>query len=205
MDLQPKEVTQTPFENKKILLVGLILIIVIATMVSISMFQSFKKPQVKKVSITKQVIKKRSKDSGIISRALTGKEIDLKTGKILTAARIFSQSDKTVYLELDLSNPPTGTLIDYIRYKEEKYVDHGEITIQDPSTDNVLFKWINTKNIFDTTREGKWRVATYTNGILAKKIEYGIINNKVSWIKTQTIKNTDPDYRLSGALSLLIR
>ncbi len=154
-----------------------------------------------KKTVMKQSIVTRSKDTGIINRGLTGRAIDVNTGKVIKAARIFSTGDKAVYLELDFNNAPKGTVIDYIRYKKGRYVDHGEIIITKDNTQNTLFTWtINT--LFLNIRDGQWRIATYTNGILAKQIAYEVKNNRVSYVyPDQPINLSDPDYHLSTALS----
>ena len=105
---------------------AIVLLILIAIVASLIVYKQMRKPQVKTITVKKQVIVRRSKDLGLITRGLTGKAVDVNTGKIVKAARIFSLDDKTVYLQLDLQNAPKGTVIDYIRYKNGKYVDHGE-------------------------------------------------------------------------------
>lgn len=159
------------------------------------------KPKVRNITINKQVLQKRSKDLGYISRGLTGKAIDVNTGKVVKAARIFSSDDKTVYLELDFNTVPKGTIIDYIRYKNGRYVDHGEVTLIKANTKNILFNWV-INNLLSNVRDGKWRIATYTNGILAKRITYEVTNNKVSYVyPDEPVNPTDSDYLLSVALT----
>src|SRR5215469_16240312 len=84
----------------------------------------FGNPKVIK-TVIKQTLVRRSVDQGFINNALTGRAVDVNTGKIVQAARIFSPNDRKVYLELDLNLPPVGTVVDYIRYKDGRYVDHG--------------------------------------------------------------------------------
>ncbi len=181
------------------------LLILAAVVVGLVVYQQFLKPKarVKTVIMNKQVLVKRSKSPGIIQRGLTGKAIDVNTGKIVTAARVFSGDDKTVYLELDLQSPPKGTVIDYIRYKDGKYVDHGEVTLEKTDTQNVLFNWTINK-LLASAREGNWKVATYTNGILEKRIAYSIEKSKVTSVyPEETISANDSDYRLSKVLATL--
>jgi hypothetical protein len=159
-------------------------------------------PKTKTVMVTKQIVVKRSKDLGLIYRALTGKAIDVNTGKIVTAARLFSLNDKNIYLELDLNTPPKGTVIDYIRYKNGKYVDHGEVTITTGTTKNLLFNW-SISNLLANLTEGKWKVATYTNGVLAKRVLYEVKNNRVSRVyEDSSISSNDSDYSLSKSFAL---
>lgn len=159
------------------------------------------KPQIKTIVVNKQFLQKRSKDLGIIVRGLTGKAIDVNTGKIVKAARIFSPNDKTVYLQLDLNNAPKGTVIDVIRYKDGRYVSHDEITIPQANTKNVLFKWTITL-LLGNTREGKWKAATYNQGVLAKRILYEVHNNVISYVyPDEQVKQSDSDYKLTYVLA----
>ncbi len=162
---------------------------------------SLQKQTVKTKIIKKQVLVRRSKEPGFIYRGLTGKAIDVNTGKIVIAARVFSLSDSTVYLELDLQRPPVGTLVDYIRYKNGRYVDHGEIAVPTTDTKNLLFKWSINKLLVNVAN-GNWKIATYTNGILEKRIVYTVANNKLSSVNTaESVLPTDVDYQFADALS----
>jgi len=210
--ISKKEGIQTPNQindgpgngNQKgiisILLILLILIVIIAAFVKL--YSPFtKQPTTVKKTVMKQVVMTRSKDTGIVNRGLTGKAVDVNTGKIVTAARIFSTTDKTVYLELDFADAPKGTVIDYIRYKKGRYVDHGEIVIPKDNTKSALFNW-SINNLLANVVEGQWRIATYTNGILAKRINYEIKNSAVSRVfSSDLISPTDPDYKLTDALA----
>ena len=179
---------------------AIVLLILIAIVASLIVYKQMRKPQVKTITVKKQVIVRRSKDLGLITRGLTGKAVDVNTGKIVKAARIFSLDDKTVYLQLDLQNAPKGTVIDYIRYKNGKYVDHGELSIAKNDIKNVLFNW-TISNLLANLTEGKWKVATYSNGILAKRILYEISKNKISYVYPEdTIEPNDPDYNLHSSL-----
>lgn len=183
----------------------IVLLIPILIVIGLVVYQQFlkPKPQVKTVTVNKQTIVKRSISPGVIQRGLTGKAIDVNTGKIVTAARVFTGDDKTVYLELDLQAPPAGTVIDYIRYKDGRYVDHGELTLGKTDTQNVLFNWTINK-LSANVRDGNWKVATYTNGILEKRIAYSIEKSKLSGVHSEdAISESDSDYRLSKALATL--
>ncbi len=187
--------------RKKFLILFIILILITVSTIGIKIYKPLlMEPQVVKKTVIKQVLVKRSKDTGIINRGLTGKAIDVNTGKIITAARIFSSADKTVYLQLDFNNAPKGTVIDYIRYKKGRYVDHGEIIVPKDNTSTALFNW-SINNLLANVVEGQWRVATYANGILAKRINYEVKNNKVANVSSDEVINpVDPDYKLANAL-----
>lgn len=183
--------------SKKFIMTFVLLILVVIGLV---VYKQTNKPQVKTITVKKQVVVRRSRDLGLITRGLTGKAVDVNTGKIVKAARIFSLDDKTVYLEVDLQNAPKGTVLDYIRYKNGRYVDHGELALAKNDIKNVLFNW-TISNLLANLTEGKWKVATYSNGILAKRILYTISSNKVSYVyPEESISPSDPDYRLQTAL-----
>lgn len=190
---------------KKLAIALLLLIAIAVGVIALKTYLQLNKPQVKKITINKQVLQKRSQDLGLISRGLTGKAIDVSTGRIVKAARIFSPDDKTVYLELDLNSAPKGTIVDYIRYKEGRYVDHGEVTIANTDIKNLLFNWTITR-LLGSSRDGRWKITTYSNGILAKRIAYEIRGNKVSYVyPDKPISTTDPDYKLSSIIALQSR
>lgn len=192
---------KTPMQYlwKRIFLI--VFIVLVIFLGGLLLYKQFGKTKPQTRTINRQVIQKRSKDLGYVQRGLTGKAIDVNTGKIVKAARIFTPDDKTVYLELDLVTAPKGTVIDYIRYKNGRYVDHGEVTLIKANTKNVLFNWI-INNLLSNVRNGKWRVATYTNGILAKRITYDVTGNKISYVYPDTpINPVDSDYLLRVALA----
>lgn len=190
---------QRVFQRKSVLVFAL-LAIVIGGLVIYKQVNKVK-PQVRTITLNKQVLQKRSKDLGFIDRGLTGTAVDVNTGKVVKAARIFTANDKVVYLELDFNTAPKGTVIDYIRYKNGRYVDHGEVILTKANTKNVLFNWI-INNLLSNARNGKWRIATYANGILAKRITYEVTGNKVSYVyPDEPIKATDPDYKLSEVVT----
>lgn len=188
--------------NQKFAIIFVFLVIIVIAIVGWESIQQAKMPQSQKIVIQKQELVKRSKDLGLVSRALTGSAIDVNTGTIVKAVRIFSPDDKTVYLELDFNSAPVGTVVDYIRYKDGRYVDHGEITIAKLNTKNILFDWTISK-LLANLRNGKWKVATYTNGVLAKRILYEIQNNKVSAVyQDEAVNEFDSDYQLNHALAI---
>ena len=189
--------THTKKFSKKIIIALILLAFIVIGLV---VYKQVNKPQVKTITVKKQVVVRRSKDLGLITRGLTGKAVDVNTGKIVKAARIFSLDDKAVYLQLDLQSAPKGTVLDYIRYKNGRYVDHGELTIAKNNIENVLFNW-TISNLLVNLTQGKWKVATYSNGILAKRILYEISGNKVSYVYPEDpIGPNDPDYNLHLAL-----
>ena len=186
------------FFANKFLSVLILIAIVITTLV---LFKNQGQHGANTITIKKQVLLRRSKDLGFIQRGLTGKAVDVNSGKIVLAARVFSLNDSTVYLELDLQQPQAGTLIDYIRYKNGRYIDNGEISVAKADTKNLLFKWQINKALSNLSN-GNWKVVTYTNGILAKRVLYVVNNNRVSYVNsTDKILPADSDYKLTDSLN----
>lgn len=183
------------FRLGKSTIIIIILVAVIAGLVGLKTYQQLK-PVVKQVTVNRQVLQKRSKSLGYVNRALTGKAIDIATGKVVQAARIFTPDDKKIYLEVDLNQAQKGTIIDCLRYKNGKYVDLTEVTLQNGDIKNILFNWIITK-LLSANRDGSWRVNVYAKGILEKRILYEIKDNKVSYVyPDQPVSTNDSDYRL---------
>lgn len=172
---------------------------------SLVVYQKFYKPfpRVKTITINKQVLQRRSIALAYIQRTLTGNAVDVATGKIVKAARVFNNSiDKIVYLELDLFSAPKGTVIDYIQYKEGRYIAHGEVNISKPNIKNLLFSW-NINSILPKLTAGRWTVATYADGLLSKRVSYTIQNGSVTYVYPQEpIFRNDPSYLIKNALSL---
>ncbi len=181
------------------LVVLLILITLTVGAIGYRSYWQWRKAQLARATknIVKDVLVRRSKIPNIITQATTAKVIDVKTGKVITAARVFTLNDKTVYLSLDLDSPTIGTRIDYIRYLSGRYVDHAGVKIVKPNTSLLNFSWAIIRSL-GSLNEGGYKVATYTNGILEKRITYVIEKNKVASVSVDdTISSSDPDYRLS--------
>lgn len=179
-----------------------VLVLITVSLISFKTYQKSqnqKQTQVVKKTVQKQEIVRRSKIPNTILAATTAKIIDVKTGKVIKAARIFSVDDKTIYLALDLNKPDAGTRIDYIRYLNGRYVDHGSVKLAKANVNNLVFDWTTT-NILGSRPEGKYKVATYTNGILEKRISYSVTKNKVSQVFEEEVASTDSDYTLARLL-----
>lgn len=185
--------------GKKFALVFVMFLIVIGGLISYQRSKNVK-PPVRTMVVNRQYLQKRSRVLGIITRGLTGNSIDVNTGKIVKAARIFTPTDKKVYLELDLNNAPIGTIIDVIRYRGGRYVNHEELVLSKSTIQNVLFAWI-ISSLNTTTYNGNWKAATYENGILSKRVSYMITNSKLSSASEDKVESNDPDFKLSRVLA----
>jgi len=180
----------------------ILLVTIVAGLLGFKTYQQFKSSQqTEKQTVVKQVIVRRSKIPNVIVNATTAKAIDVKTGKVITAVRVFTLDDKTVYLGLDLDSAKSGTNIDYIRYLNGRYVDHGSSKLSQDLVANISFAWTNNRSL-GSVIEGKWKIVTYTNGILEKRVNYLVQKDKVAKVQVEEPLATDSDYKLSNALSL---
>ncbi len=196
---------KTNNQNGIVLPIVILLIAIVGGLVGFKAYQQYQKNQQAGLqkAVVKQVVVRRSKIPNVIAKATTAKAIDVKTGKVITAARVFSPNDKTVYLALDLDSAKNGTSIDYIRYLNGRYVDHGNAKLNKDLIANISFSWTNIKPIGSVT-DGNWKIATYTNGILEKRVNYTVKKNEVASVYIEdTIQPSDSDYQLSRTVALL--
>ena len=169
------------------IIIVILLVAVVGGLLGYKTYQQLKSAkQSEQKTVVKQVIVRRSKIPNTIIAATTAKTIDVKTGKVITAARVFTLDDKTVYLGLDLDSAKSGTNIDYNRYLNGRYVDHGNSKLTKGQVDNISFSWTNSRSL-GSLIEGKWKVATYTNGILEKRVSYVVEKNKISQVKIEDV------------------
>ncbi len=192
---------KSALQNKFYLIFLAVLIITSAALVLRTYQQQIqqKTTRATTTSTNPQKLVRRSKIPNIITKATTAKTIDVKTGKVVLAARIFSVDDRTIYLSLDLNKPDLNTRIDYIRYLNGRYIDHGSVKITKPSTQNLAFEWTINKPS-GSRPEGKYKIATYTNGILEKRVNYTVTKNKISASSTEDPIALDLDYYLAPKL-----
>ncbi len=196
-----KEIKSIAFQNGFIALpvIVVLLIVVVGGLVGFRAYQQSHSQQAQKQTIAKQVLVRRSKIPNVIVNATTAKAIDVKTGKVITAAAVFTNSDKTIYLALDLDSAKSGTNIDYIRYLNGRYVDHGNSKLNKDAVDNISFSWTNNRSL-GSVIEGKWKIATYTNGLLEKRVNYTVSKNQVTDVFEDKISLADVDYHLNHIL-----
>lgn len=193
------------FFSRRFVLVFVLFILLTGGLIGYKTYKQLvvQKPATVNKTISKQILVRRSKIPDVITKATTAKVIDVKTGKVIQAASIFLLNDKTIYLVLDLDNAKSGTFIDYIRYLNGRYVDHGNVKITKDATNNITFNWTNVKQL-GSVGDGKWKIATYTNGILEKRISYLVKKNSISYVfPNESVSLTDSEYNLHRTVVLL--
>ncbi len=185
-----------------LLVLGLLLVATVSLVGYKTYLGSYAAKPTQKTAL-KEVLVRRSKILGVILKAVTAKAIDVKTGKVIQAAGVFSLGDKTIYLALDLNSARFGTYIDYIRYLNGRYVDHGDVKISKDATRSITFNWTNVRPL-GSIGDGKWKIATYTNGILEKRVSYLVKKGNVSKLyPEEPILSSNPDYQLVRTLAML--
>ncbi len=181
-------------------LFAVVLIAVILVTAGAVLYKTYNKIHLSKNPV-KPVLIRRTKSKGIIKVATTAKKIDPKTQNIILAARVFTPVDKTIYLVLDLDNPPVGTPIDIIKTRNGKYVNHEEVIINNSKTNKLVFTW--RASLIGSFTEGNYRVKTYEKGVLSKRVDYSIQKDNVFVPEIEEIvQQSDPDYLLSAELPL---
>ena len=191
--------------QSKFTIVLVVLVIFTAGLLGYKNYQQYnaQKMAIKKTVTKQQVLVRRSKIPNVIVNATTAKAIDVKTGKVIQAARVFSLNDRIIYLALDLDNAKLNTYIDYVRYLNGRYVDHGNVKIAKDATSNITFNWTNVRPL-GSVGDGKWKIATYTNGVLEKRVTYVVSKNQVSYVyPEELLTSSDPQHELNRTLALL--
>ncbi len=115
-------------------------------------------------------IEKRSKSPGVIADIILAKTIDATTGKPLTITHAFSKKEPTIYAVMKLQHVSSGTRIEYVRYRNKKYLDHRSIQIVQPVL-YVNFHW-KLKTPPADRPAGTYLIKVYANGKLEKAAEY---------------------------------
>ncbi len=116
-----------------------------------------------------------SKAPGIITNVVTSDSINPKTGIAGLPKSTFSKSEKAIYVIADVKNLLPGKKIEYVRYLNDKYLDHKSVEILRPNTQHVFFRWV-LKSKTATHQKGTYRVKLYSNGIFEKEINYTVID-----------------------------
>lgn len=106
-----------------------------------------------------------------ISSIVMAKSINEKTGEAINITSEFSATDKDIILIVAPAGCKTGTRIEYVRYLNYKFLDHGSIKLQNTQSDTVSFIWsLQKKDGYHL--KGHYRIKTYINGKFEKEISY---------------------------------
>lgn len=114
----------------------------------------------------------RTRRPGVVYQVAMTSNINPNNGKPYNNKSLFSVSD-TVYANIGLKNVQKGTHIEYVRYYNGKYLDHGSVEISNKNARYISFKWER----IDTMPEeatGPYLLKIYTNGRLETTVHYSI-------------------------------
>ncbi len=198
-DNKKKIMTHSELIKEIVLIFGIFIALLIGAVIFFTYRNSHPS---KKVTLMKESLVRRSKVPNVIIKATTAKAVDVSTGKVVRAARIFSSvNDKTIYLGLDLHAPKIGTRIDYVRYLNDRYVDHGSIEVTKNGTGYLIFSWTTINGYLGVRPDGKYKVSTYTDGILEKRVLYTVTHEKISSVEEDNqVSINDSDFLLAKIL-----
>lgn len=115
----------------------------------------------------------RSKAPDVVTKVVTSKGVDTKTGEAVSTTSLFSKTDKSIYAVLTLKNPKVGTKFEYTRYLNGKFLDNGSLEMKNATTNNVSFHWtLNKPAAFHLS--GDYKVKVYTNGVFEKEVNFKV-------------------------------
>lgn len=120
-----------------------------------------------------RVTKLRLKAPGIISAVISAKDVDTSSGEPKVLSSKFNKKEAEIFIVMRLDGAKAGTRLEYVRYLNDKYLDHRsmEITRENISYANFSWKLIDPPG---TRLGGEYFVKVYTNGRLEKTITYSI-------------------------------
>lgn len=115
----------------------------------------------------------RSKPPGIIVAAYLAKSIDPATGKAKELTDVFSPEDNDLYLVVTFHTPVPGTRVEYVRYRNSKYLDHGSIELKSAQSKHGTINWSSHPPLGNRPK-GMYLIKIYTNGHLEKTATYTV-------------------------------
>ncbi len=120
-----------------------------------------------------RVTKLRTKTPGVISQVITARDVSAQTGEPKVLSSKFSKKEGEIFVVMKLSNVKRGTRLEYVRYLNNKYLDHRSMEITKENIDFANFSW----KLVDppgTRVAGEYFVKVYTDGKLERTITYSI-------------------------------
>ncbi len=115
----------------------------------------------------------RSKPPGIIAAAYLAKSIDPSTGKAKETTDVFSPEDNDLYLVITFHTVVPGTRVEYVRYRNNKFLDHGSIELTIARATYGSINWSSHPPLGNRPK-GTYLIKIYTNGRLEKTAAYTV-------------------------------
>ena len=149
--------------------INLILIGILVVVISVVVFFGYSKFSKKATPSLKNV--QETVSDLFVVKAITAKAINDKTGEPINPTKYFSPTQADIFLVNSLKSAPLGTHIEFVRYFNGIYLDHGSVTLSKANLKNVSFNWGLKKGV-SKHKAGIYRVRVYSNGKLEKRLNY---------------------------------
>lgn len=119
---------------------------------------------------TKPVITLRSKKPDVISKVVFAKSIDTKGRPVILGSK-FGKKEEEIYMLVNLKNVKEGTKIEYVRYRNGKYLDHRSLEVTKANAGFASFNW-KLQTPPGVRPAGNYLIKVYTNGKLETATTY---------------------------------
>ena len=93
-------------------------------------------------------------------------------GSAANPAHAFTTTQPKIFAVMTLNNPSSGTKLQFIRYRDTKFVDQGSITLPKSGARVASFAFVLKAG--ETQQTGTYRVKVYVNGNYTGSAKYEI-------------------------------
>lgn len=142
---------------------ALLLVVILALVVGVGTYVY--KNQTKTTTTNKSLV-----HPGVVKSAVLAPSLDV-AGAPVSPISTFSTTTPNVYVALGLNSATTAKHVEYTRYLNNKFVDHGSIPVK-PGAKYVTFNF--GLKAGQTRPKGNYVVKTYTNGIFERSAKYTV-------------------------------
>jgi hypothetical protein len=111
------------------------------------------------------------KKPSVITDLQFSKTVDAK-GVAVSPMSKFSVSDPTIYAVLTLKNPAKDSRLEFVRYRDNKFVGNGSIKVTKEGVNYAGFKW--TAKPGKSHPSGTYKVKVYNNGRYERSATYTV-------------------------------
>ncbi len=111
--------------------------------------------------------------TGIVEAAETSSAFDMAFDKAINITSQFASTDRSIYLAVSLNDFRPGSRCEFVRYLDDKYLDHGSVIVTKVPPTTVAFEW-SLRRAEARRLEGNYRVRVYLNGVYKTEISYRV-------------------------------
>jgi hypothetical protein len=115
----------------------------------------------------------RGGSAGIVEVAATSSTFDMALDKPIDITSQFAPTDRSIYLAVSLKDFRPGSRCEFVRYLDDKYLDHGSVIVTKVPPTTVAFEW-SLRQAGARRLEGLYRVKVYLNGVYKTEISYRV-------------------------------